>query len=139
MTFDAHAAVVLARLRSSGSPALTVHDGKVPGSPALPYVLVYFTLITPAAELAPDKVALTFDSDVLDLQVYCHEVGSTAASPRALATRVRAALLNWTPTVSGRACFPVRHVDSYQPQRDESTGVAVFSHVDVYQLVTVPG
>ena len=46
MTVQLHAAAVLARLRTSGSPVLTVHDGQVPGPPEValpavpPYVLV---------------------------------------------------------------------------------------------------
>jgi hypothetical protein len=44
-----------------------------------------------------------------------------------------------TPSVAGRACFPIRWVEGTQVQRDEATLSAVFDNVDVYSLVTVPG
>lgn len=137
---EAHASAILDRLRS-GVPALTVHDGKVPAgtSAAATYVVVYFTVVTPTAELAPDKVDLSMDSDVIDLRAYCHSVSGTAAGARIVAGRVRGRLLNWTPTVTGRECFPMRHYDNFQVDRDEQSGADVYDVVDVYRLVTVPG
>jgi hypothetical protein len=135
---QAHATAVLDRLRTHGTPVLTVHDGKVPDAATPPYVLVYFTALTPPAEAAADKVDLGFDSDVVDMSAYCHCVGANGQAARALTARVRAALLNWTPTVASRSCFPMRHIDNFQPQRDEQTGTTYFDVVDVYRLVTVP-
>lgn len=136
MTVQAHADAFLGLLRADA--ALTVYDGAVPKTPAAHYVLVYPTFWTPDGEMAPDKVDLTFDSDVIDMRGYCHCVGPNGVSSRAVAQRVRAALLNVRPAVSGRECFPIRWKDGQPAQRDEQTGVLVVDQVDVYGFVSVP-
>ena len=135
-----HANAVLALLRAApGSPALTVYDGVVPKSPDTQYVVVYAYVGTPDGETAPDKVPLTFNSDVIDLRIYCHCVGGDASAARAVSGRVRAALLNVTPTIVGRTCWPIRWREGQPPQRNEETLTVVMDQVDVYGLVTVPG
>lgn len=142
MTIQAHAQAVLNLLDADNvPPALVVHDGVVPSGvdpKTSPYVLVYFATSTPGAAAAPDKVPLTHDSDVVQVDAYCHSVGGSGAAARIVATRVRAALLNVTPTISGRVCMPIRHVDNQPPRRDEGTGSLVVDAVDVYRLVSVP-
>lgn len=140
MTIQAHANAVLGLLVAPSVPATTgLHDGAVPVGAARPYILVYFYLMTPDGLAAPDAVALTFDSDVVDLWVYCHCVGDNATAARAVSAQARAALLNVTPTVSGRVCFPIRQRESQPPQRDEETGALVMDQVDVYAFRSVPG
>jgi hypothetical protein len=132
---DEHAAAVLALLAAApGPPALNVHDGKVPPGtdPAIkPYVLTYFDAGNPD---------LTFvgRSHTFQLGATCHSVGATARAARMVADRVRSALLDITPTVAGRKCYPIRWDSGVPPQRDESTGASVFSQVDVYILRSVP-
>lgn len=138
-TVQDHANAVLALLDADNtSPALVVLDGAVTGTQPLPYVLVYLMLQTPDGLAAPDKVSLDFNSDVIDMWVYCHCVGGNAAAARSVSARVRAALLNVTPTIANRVCFPIRYREGNPPQRDESTGPLVMDQVDVYGLTTVP-
>ncbi|MEU4399779.1 tail completion protein gp17 [Micromonospora orduensis] len=136
MTVQAHADAVLARLRSApGSPSLVVYDGQVPEGPAPAYVVVYLHADTP--EL-PDSRSVQGASERFVLNVYCHSVGGAAVAARGVAQRVRGVLLDAVLSVPGRRCWPVRHVDSQPPQRDESTGRLVMDQVDVYRLESVP-
>lgn len=140
MTLQAHVQAFLDLLDAdNGPPPLAWLDGLVPVGQLPPYVVVHFTLWTPDAELAPDKVALGFDSDVIDLRAYCHCVGGNAVAARVVAGRVRTAVLNVTPTVAGRSCFPIRWKDGQPPTRDETTGATVMDLVDIYGFTSVPG
>lgn len=134
---QAHADAILALLRAApGSPALVVHDGIVPaGQTTPPYVLVYLH-----AGYPPDSGvrSLTMATAELALTITLHCVGGNAVAARAVANRARTALLDVVPTVTGRVCWPVRHLESQPPRRDESTGTAVMDQVDVYQLRSVP-
>lgn len=131
-----HADAVLSLLRADAS--LTVYDGSVTG-PVDHYVLVYTFRQLPGGDLAPDKTPLTGDTTTVDMRFYCHCVGSDAMAARAVQGRVQAALLDVTPAVSGRACFPIRWVEGTQSNRNEETLGLVVDAVDVYSLVTVPG
>lgn len=136
MTVQAHADAVLALLRAApGLPSLVVHDGKVPDGAGPPYVLVYLHAETP--ELS-DSRSVQGRSERFVLNVYCHSVGGAASASRAVAQRVRGALLDVTPTIGGRRCWPIRHTESQPPRRDESTGPLVMDQVDVYRLESVP-
>lgn len=124
------------------SPSLTVYDGFVPDNPAAAYALVYFFVQTPDGLAAPDAVPLTFDSDVIDVWAYAHCVGGepqAARAARAVAGRVRAALINQTLTVVGRQCFPIRWREGQPPVRSEETGRVVFDQVDVYGFRSISG
>jgi hypothetical protein len=131
-----HANAFLALLTADGQ--LTHYDGAVPADPAGQYALVYFYIETPDGLVAPDKVPLTLNSDVINARVYVHCVGGNAIAARAIAGRVRALVLNVTLTISGRACFPIRWVEGQPPRRDESTGPLVMDQVDVYGWTSVP-
>jgi hypothetical protein len=138
VTVGPHAQAFLTLLAAgAGTPALVVYDGAVPSSPTPtpPYVVAYFTITT------PDEAAVGMEAvpDWVDCAAYVHCVGGNASASRAVAGRVRAALLGAQPTVSGRSCTRVRHTESQPPQRDESTGRLVFSLVDVYQFRSLPG
>jgi hypothetical protein len=140
LPIQAHADAFLALLAAaSGSPALAVYDGEVPNSPAPAYALVYFYIETPDGLTAPDKVSFTWNSDVINGRGYVHCVGGSALAARAVAGRVRSALLNVTPVISGRACFPIRWLEGQPPSRDEATLVPVFDQVDVYGWTSIPG
>ncbi len=138
-TIQDHANAVLALLDADNvNPALVVYDGVVPDGGSTPYVLVYFYVATLDGPAAPDKVPLTLNSDVIELWIYCHCVGGSAAAARAVSARARAALLNVTPTIAGRTCFPIRWRQSQPPQRSEETLQLSMDQVDVYGLVTLP-
>lgn len=135
-TLQDHANAVLGLLIADA--LLTVYDGKVTGT-ADHYVLVYTFRQLPTGDLAPDKTPLTGDTTTVDMRFYCHCVGADAIAARAVQARVQTALLDVTPSVAGRACFPIRWVEGQQPERSEETLTPVFDTVDVYSLVTVPG
>lgn len=131
-----HADAVLGLLRADS--LLTVYDGQVTGT-ADHYVLVYTFRQLPGGEIAPDKTPLTGDSTTVDMRFYCHCVGVDAIAARAVQGRVQTALLDVTPSVAGRACFPIRWIDGTQSNRNEETGALVVDAVDVYGLTSVPG
>lgn len=110
---------------------LTVFDGKVT-SATDHYVLVYTFRQLPTGLVAPDKIRLTGQSRAVDMRMYCHCVGTTAAAARAVQGRVQQLLLDVTPTVAGRVCFPIRWIEGQQTQRDEETLRPTFDEVDVY-------
>jgi hypothetical protein len=141
VTAQIHAAAVLDRLRTSGAPALTVYDGKVPDTqppPVPPYVLVRFTFITLDAGQRPDASNLRFDSRPMQVTARVYSIGSNAQAMRALTNRVAVALLDWRPSVAGRSCSPVRHIDSFPVVPDEQTGTTYFEAGDDYRFTSVP-
>jgi hypothetical protein len=139
VTVQAHANAVLGLLVPPSVPATTaVLDGVVLAGTTRPYLLVYTYLMTPDGLAAPDAVSLNFDSDVVDFWVYCHCVGDDATAARAVSAQARTALLNVTPAIVSRACFPIRQRESSPPQRDEQTGPLVMDQVDVYSFRSVP-
>jgi hypothetical protein len=133
---DAHAAAVLALLDADNTPpALTVFDGVVPAGtdPATtPYVVVYFDSGRP-------DLTFTGVTHRFQLRITCHSVAGGAKSTRLVAERVAAALLDVTPTVATRKCWPIRWEDGSPPLRHERTGQLVMNQVDIYQLTSVPG
>jgi len=147
---QAHTDAVLTLLRAA-PPAppfepLPIYPGEVPdyladgsGGPADLYCLVYMTLTTPYG------TALTNASDRGVLQIITHSVsGNTktdgsSTSAQIVAQRVRAALLDVVPVVTGRACFPIRQELGPPVQRDEKAGPKVYDQVDLWRLETVPG
>lgn len=138
MTVGPHAQAYLTLLAAvTGPPALVVYDGAVPSSPSTPtppYVVAYFAYATPDE----DAVDMEQVPNWVDCTVYAHCVGGNTAAARAVAGRVRTALLGATPTVSGRSCGRIRHFDSQPEQRDETTGRLVIDLVDVYRYRSLP-
>lgn len=131
-----HAAAVLALLDADNvPPALVVCNGYVPVGVLPPYVLVYFADADP--ELAESR-SLAGASQRYVLRAICHSVAGNATAALALAARVRAALLDVRPTVTGRSCFPIRREDGQPLDRDESTGVLIVDKIDSYRLESVP-
>lgn len=111
---------------------LTVHDGVVPAGAARPYVLVYTSISRPSED--PDNAA-DGRTAVWVARWICHCVGDNAGAARAVAQRVRTALLDVAPAVAGLSCGLIRmEAESLPPQRDESTGVPVMDAVETYRL-----
>ncbi len=140
MSLDGEAQAVLARIDEDDTdPALVVYDGRVPDDANLDngYVLLYFADNDPEPAARPDVASLTGASVLRSTTVTVHSVGRTAASARVISARVKALLLDWVPTVSGRSYWPTRHTDGQPPVRDEATGPAVMDKVDVYRLDSV--
>jgi hypothetical protein len=137
VTIQQHATAVLGLLQAdTGPPALVTFDGFVPAATEPPYVVVYFSLLSPESDW--DTSNLSFDSRREDCWIYCHSVGGNGAAARSVSSRVRAALLDAQPNVVGRSSWPIRHVENRPAERDESTGRLVIDQVDVYRLSSVP-
>jgi hypothetical protein len=136
----AHADAVLALLTGALNPAIAVYDGKVPDpTPNVatnPWVLVYFDPGWPV-----DGAANSLDGNAVTyrLTFFTHSIGASAASARAVAGQVRAALLNIRPVISGRSCWPIRWDDGTPTSLDETLGFPVMDKVDVWKLQTGPG
>lgn len=131
-----HAAAFLALISGAG---LTTFDSQVSGSPPGQYVLVYPMFETPGGLLAPDAISLTLASTALDIHMYVHNVGVTAQSARATASRTRAAVLDQAPVVPGRLCFPIRWREGQPARRNEEIpGAPVFDEVAVYAWRSLP-
>ena len=127
-------------LRADAS--LTVYDGVVPdgvivaGQPVPAFVVVYTDLTQPA-EATSGANTLDGLSRHRSVSWYCHCVGADATAARAVAQRVRTALLDQRPTVAGipaESVGLISEVDSAPAGRDESLGVPVMSALRVYQL-----
>lgn len=139
MSLQQHAAAVLALLQAdTGPPQLVVYDGYVPDASLPPYVVVYFTGLSVEAAQDPDSSDMTALSRRNDIWVYAHCVGANGQATRSVAARVANALLDVAPTVTGRTCFPIRHVENQPAARDETTGKLVMDQVDVYRLSSIP-
>lgn len=132
---QAHVAAFLGLLQAD--PLLTVYDGAVTGV-SDHYALVYSFRQLAGGLIAPDKTALDGATTTVDMRFYVHCVGADSVAARAVQGRVENAVLDVTPPVVGRSCFPIRWVEGTQAERDERTLDLVIDHVDVYSLVTVP-
>jgi hypothetical protein len=116
-------------------PALAVYplaDGTVPGNLVPPYVRVYITVNR------PDGTDLSGRSDLAVCRAYLHQVGANDTAARAVAQRCAGVLLDVTPVVSGRECWPIRHEMNQPPERDESTGRLVMDQVDTFTFSSIP-
>jgi hypothetical protein len=132
---DIHAQAVLDLLTAAIASPRKVFDGQVDPPvadvKATPYVLAYFDAARP--DLNFQGATYTFQ-----LRITCHSVGANAQAARRVAQDAAAALLDVSPTVSGRKCYPIRWEEGTPPQRDESTGVTVMDQIDTYVLRSVP-
>jgi len=127
---QALAASAIALLTADTS--LNVLDGVVPNGTVPPYVLVYTSLGRPSAD--PDN-SIDGRSRVFTVRWYCHCVGGNAQAARAVAQRVRTALLDVRPVVAGLQCGLIREQpDPPAPVRDEMTGTLVMDAVEIYEL-----
>ncbi len=117
----------------NADPGLVVFDGAVPNpTPAPPYAVVYTTVTRPSED--PDNSANGL-SGVWVASWIVHSVGGNAAAARAVAQRVRTALLDVRPVIAGLSCNRIRmDPDAPPPQRDESTGSVVMDAVNTYRL-----
>lgn len=133
----AHADAGLDLIEASG---LTVYRGKLPPNVATltpPWVLVYSAVEWPDAATNEDA-GLDHRSDTCVTTWYCYAAGTTDTSVLAVTGRVRAALLDVTPTIAGRVCNQIGQVSSEPPRPHEGTGTAVLTALSIYELKTRP-
>lgn len=127
----------LTRLEAAG---LTVFDAKVPVTsagaiPDRPYVVVY----GPSDGQGTSRVdSLAGTSGWVDGIVQTTVVADNAEACRVIAAKVKAALADVTPTITGRVTFPIRHDDSLPIRRDDDVQPPVLIAVDrwLYQSAT---
>lgn len=128
---------------ATGSPSLVVFDGRVDDGATAPYALVYFSIETPDGLTVPEWLSLTLSSVVINARAIVHCVGTDpqgAKAARAVAGRVRAAVLDKTLTVAGYSCNPIRWIEGQPPQRSEEVpGMPVFDQVDIYGWTATSG
>lgn len=128
-----HAAALLALLRAD--PFLTVYDGRVPASPALPYVVLYLGWDA-------ERSALAATTDQFNGRAQVTTVGANAEAVRIVAKRVADRLLDIVPTVAGRSCWPITFDFSQPPREDKDVhidgiGYPVYA-VDGYRVSSNP-
>lgn len=126
MADDPHAVAILDLLRAD--TVLKVCDGQVPDGVTVPYVVVYLY----AQPMRGDD--LTAMSRERKTRATIHCVGETAASARIVAKRVEDALLDKTPSIPGRVCWPIEGEYTQPPIRDEYTGVPTMDVISTWVL-----
>ena len=135
---QAHADAVLALLYADADlttyPAPDGGPSTVPPGALPPYVSVH---ITPFHD---DGRNLNTKSTRFIEYIDCHCVGANDIAARAVAKRVRAALLDVKPTVAGRSVYPIR----YSPGGGEISTTEPVAETTVtinqrYRLESVPG
>lgn len=118
-----------------GPPPLVVVDGPVPaGTPVnAGYVVVYTGLSRPPED--PDN-PFNGRTSVWIARWICHCVGGTAGASRAVAQRVRTALLDVSPVIPGFGAVGLIRMDGDEtpPQPDETTGQPVLDTIVTYRL-----
>lgn len=130
----------LDRLRADlGPPALAVYpdaEGFVPELPTAPYVRVYSSTEWPKEADANSLDGLSVSATT---RWYIHCVGETEYAAAAIVMRVRAALLNARPTVSGRTCGLIYQESAEVTNRSELGGAPLYVRPVVYAMVSAPG
>ena len=132
-----HAAAVLGLLRTAAAavPPLKVYplpDGTVPSGLQPPYVRVYIAVERPEAG------DMGGASTQAVCRVYLHQIGANDDAARSVADVCADALLDVTPTVAGRVCWPIYHEAQQPPQRQETAGPMLIDQVDVYTYQSAP-
>lgn len=118
-----------------GPPQLVVFDGVVPSGTSVlaGYVLVYSTVEWPAGAVGDSLDGLAGTPTV---RWITHSVAASASSSRAVAQRVRTALLNKRLVIAGLNLGLIRmEPGTAPPTRDESTGTPVMDTVATYRTV----
>lgn len=105
--------------------------GARPETPDPPYVMVWAAVEWPPG--MPEG-SLAARSVVAHTRWWCHCVGATPEAAAVVAARVRAALLDARPTVTGRSCGQIWQEASRPPSRDTSTGIEVTDITAVYRM-----
>jgi len=133
MSGRAHSDAFMALL--GANPKLNPLKGKVPQGTEPPYVTVYFSDTHPADEQANN---LDGGSQRYTLWATTHSVGENEDAALIVSDQVGASVLDVTPTVPGRTCWPIRRELGRDVRRDESTGITVQDKVDVYRIESMP-
>lgn len=105
--------------------------GAVPTTPVPPYVRVHYAVERPAGG---EGCALDGRSAAWTVRWWCHSVGASEDAVLAVAVRVRAALLDVSPVVTGLSCCRIRQEAAQPPSRDTGVTTPVWEQTTVYRL-----
>lgn len=124
-------AAVLARLRQDSVLASSTFEGVVTNRPNR-YAAVFSDSGFRTAERFTGPQGTSSQSFTV------HSVGTTPDQAQAIADRVFAQLLDWTPAVEGRVCRRMRHEASEPVQIDRDVTPPMFYGVDVFEVTSSP-
>jgi hypothetical protein len=126
-----HAAAIQARLEQDSVLAGSTFQGIVTERPQR-----YCTFFLTSGARFADRLA---GPDVAaDFTVTVHSVGQDPTQAQAVAERVFAQLLNFTPTVAGRSCSWLRHTGSMATQIDETISPPLYYNADEFTFFSRP-
>ena len=120
------------------SPALTVYRGKLPPNIANlnpPWVLVYTSVEFPGGD---GDNGLNQASLTCITSWYCYASGTTDTACLAVTGRVRGALVDVRPAITGRVCGRIEQTASEPARPHELTGTSVLTALSIYELRTRP-
>lgn len=131
----AHADAGLDLLDATG---LTVYRGKLPPNITTlspPWALVYTAVDFPGddADNGLDQASLTCVTTW-----YVYGSGTTDSACLAVTGRVRGALVDVVPTITGRVCDRIEQTASEPARPHELTGNSVLTALSIYELRTRP-
>lgn len=134
MSDDPHAVAFLSLLRATGMRVFPDADGNTPtATTPLPYVVAWISVRYDLDGTLAAKSSRAVATATL------HSVGGNDTAARITAGRVRAALLDVVPEMTGRRAWPIRNEESRPVAPDESTGRRVMDQIDLYRLESLPG
>jgi hypothetical protein len=128
----AHVNAVKALIEGDVQMVGAVYVGGAPPPPPDRYVVLY-----PDSGL-PEDTGLDLDADQVEMLLQATYVGTTVEQALWVAERVRARLVNATPTVAGRVCWPLSIQVSQPLRRDDDVTPPLYFAVDVYELRSIP-
>lgn len=129
MTAQAHHSAIVVMI---GNSVRLYADGVVPDDPTLPYAVLWMGTGTGT------RTTLAAVSDRRDVEFQVTSVGFDGDGPRSVAERVRTAVLDRRPTVTGRSASPVAQVAAEPLRVDRDVTPHRLYVVDVYSFSTLP-
>lgn len=127
----AHKDAILTRLRQDSVLSTATFEGVVTDRPQR-----YCTVFTNSGYRSVERLA--GPSATATFTYTIHSVGSTPEQAQAVAERVFAQLLDFTPTVANRQCGRLRHAASQPVQKDSDVTPALYYCVDQFDLTSDP-
>jgi len=127
-----HAAALKARLEADSVLSGSTFEGVVSNRPQR-----YCTFFLTSGIRYSDR--LSGPDSSADFTVTVHSVGQDPTQAQAVAERVFAQLLNFTPAVEGRSCTRLEHVPSTMPtQLDDTVDPGLYFNVDEFSFTSDP-
>jgi hypothetical protein len=127
---EAHTDAVLALLETA--PNLNVHDATVPPGSALPYVVLF------TDDGLDEANNLEAQPDTLTVSVTVTASGLNRTAVQRASGKAHDALVGVVPTVSGRSCSVIRHINSRKIDVDKDVTPHLLYAVNEYQFYSVP-